>query len=251
MLGFARTYSQDGVKIDHSFSLTDDAKAWSAVFKANPYRDGSTGRFTTGGAGVGYNASDKHPRAKDSEGRSADVEYYTSSGYSDINNYLRTGAKPELGSVSETKESIESLDKEISLTSAPRDMVLFRGVTGVEKFEKLEVGDTFTDKGFVSTTTNRDTVTEFMSTATGGRFDSRPLEKGVVLQISVPQGENVLSVKNYFKGVSDRYGPSEGILSETEHILPRGTTFRVDSISKINVRDFTEDTLMRVSVIKK
>ena len=88
MLGFARTYSQDGVKIDHSFSLTEDAKAWSAVFKANPYRDGSTGRFTTGGAGVGYSASDKHPRAKDSEGRSADVEYYTSSGYSDINNYL-------------------------------------------------------------------------------------------------------------------------------------------------------------------
>jgi hypothetical protein len=51
MLGFARTYSQDGVKIDHSFSLTDDAKAWSSVFKANPYRDGSTGRFTTGGVG--------------------------------------------------------------------------------------------------------------------------------------------------------------------------------------------------------
>jgi GNAT superfamily N-acetyltransferase len=254
MLGFARTYSQDGVKIDHSFSLTDDAKAWSSVFKANPYRDGSTGRFTTGGAGgkgVGYNASDKHPRAQDSEGMSEDVEYYTSSGYSDINNYLRTGAKPELGSVNETKGYIESLDTEISKTSAPRDMVLFRGTTGVEKFEKLEVGDTFTDKGFVSTTTNRETVTEFMSTATGGRFDSRPVEKGVVLQISVPQGEKVLSVKNYFKGVSDRYGPSEGILSETEHILPRGTTFRVDSIGKINVRDFTEDTLIKVSVIKK
>jgi hypothetical protein len=50
MLGFARTYSQDGVKIDHSFSLTDDAKAWSSVFKYNPHHD-SAGRFASGGAG--------------------------------------------------------------------------------------------------------------------------------------------------------------------------------------------------------
>jgi hypothetical protein len=195
--------------------------------------------------------SDKHPRAQDSEGRFADVEYYTASGYSDVNNYLRTKAEPELGSVNDTKEIIESMDKEIAQTSAPRDMVLFRGVTGVEKFENLKVGQTFTDKGFVSTTTNRATVTEFMSTASGERFDSRPVQKGFVLEINVPEGEKVFSVRNYFKGVSDRYGPSEGILSESEHILPRGLTFRVDNISTINVRDFIEDTLIKVSMVKK
>ena len=217
-------------------------------------KHGSHNQKTHGGRGgssegVGYNMSDKHPRAQDSDGRFADVEYYTSSGYSDINNYLRTGKEPELGSVNETKDIVKSMDKEISQTSAPRDMVLFRGVTGVEKFENLKEGDTFKDKGYVSTTTNRESVTDFMSNASGGR--SGPIQKGFVLEVSVPKGEKVLSVKNYFKDVSDRYGPAEGILAEAEHILPRGTTFLVDSISTINVREFTEDVLIKVSVVSK
>jgi hypothetical protein len=156
-----------------------------------------------------------------------------------------------MNSVKETKDIVEALDEEIAQTSAPRDMVLFRGVTGVEKFDNLKKGDTFKDKGFVSTTTKREAVTDFMSNASGGRFDSRPVEKGVVLEISVPKGGNVLSVQNYFKDVSDRYGPPEGILSEAEHLLPRGLTFRVDSIGTINVREFTEDKLIKVSVVKK
>ena len=206
---------------------------------------------SSSGQGVGYEMSDKHPRAQDSDGRYSDVEYYTSSGYSDINNYLRTGAEPEMGTKSEVKGYVESLDTEIGKTSAPRDMVLYRGVTGVEKFDNLKKGDTFKDKGFVSTTTNREAVTDFMSNASGGRFDNRPVEKGVVLEINVPKGGNVLSVQNYFKDVSGRYGPEEGILSEAEHLLPRGLTFRVDSISTINVREFTEDKLIKVSVVKK
>jgi hypothetical protein len=204
---------------------------------------------SSSGQGIGYNSSDKHPRAQDSEGRYADVEYYTSSGYSDINNYLRTGAEPELGTVSETKDIIEALDEEIAQTSAPRDMVLFRGVTGAEKFEKLKVGQTYVDKAYVSTTTNRDTVVDFMSGSSGGR--SGAIQKGFVLEVSVPKGEKVLSVQNYFKNVSGRYGPPEGVLAEAEHLLARGLTFKVDAISEINVRDFITDTLIQVSVVKK
>jgi len=217
----------------------------------NQKTHGGKGGGSSSGQGIGYKASDKHPKAQDSDGRYADVEYYTSSGYSDINNLLRTGAEPELGTKKEAREYIKSLDTEIAKTSAPRDMILYRGVTGVEKFDKLKEGQTYTDKGFVSTTTERGSVTEFMSTAEGGRFDSRPVEKGVVLEISVPEGGNVLSVQNYFKDLSGRYGPSEGILSEKEHILPRGLTFSVDSISTINVRGFIEDKLIKVSVVKK
>ena len=33
MLNLARSYSQDGIKIEHSFSLTDDAKGWSGIVK--------------------------------------------------------------------------------------------------------------------------------------------------------------------------------------------------------------------------
>jgi hypothetical protein len=218
-------------------------------------KHGSHNQKTHGGKGggasesVGYNPSDKHPRAQDSEGRYADVEYYTSSGYSDINNYLRTKAEPEMGSVSETKGIIEALDEEIAQTSAPRDMVLFRGVTGTEKFENLKVGQTYVDKGYVSTTTNLGAVSDFMSGSSGGR--SGAIQKGFVLEVSVPKGGKVLSVQNYFKDVSDRYGPPEGVLAEAEHLLPRGLTFRVDDISQINVRDFITDTLIKVSVVKK
>jgi GNAT superfamily N-acetyltransferase len=51
MLNFARSYSQDGIKIEHSFSLTDDAKGWSAVVKHGEHDQSSHGNWATGQKG--------------------------------------------------------------------------------------------------------------------------------------------------------------------------------------------------------
>lgn len=196
------------------------------------------------GKGIGYKPDDDHPKYDFNSEDGPNVEYYTSSGYADINNYLRTNGKDD----TQIKEYVSSMDKEISKTKAPRDMVLYRGTSGVNKFDRLKEGDVFTDKGFVSTTTEVGTVAEFMSSATGGAFDSRPFEKGYVLEMNVPKGNQVLSVNNYFKNVGSKYGPSADILRENEHILPRGSKFLVNSVKTINVRG-VEDKLIQVTVL--
>ena len=204
--------------------------------------------------GIGYKDSDVvyHSYYATSEEQGAYVEDYTMNAYGPINTYLRTGKWLEDNESglkqSDVQDYKRALDDVILRTETPRDMLLYRGVTGVDKLYNLEPGDTFTDKGFASTTTETNQLWNFMSTATGGRYDSRPVEKGVVLQISVPKGSNLLSVNKYFKGVSDRYGPTEGIREENEHILPRSTKFRVDSVSSVDVRGL-QDKLIKVTVV--
>lgn len=220
------------------------------VFKHGEHDQKTHGNWAK--AGVGYQSKDKHPKYDFNSEHGVNVEHYTNEGYEEINSFLRTGKASETGSYEpdELREFVRSIDREISKTSAPRDMVLFRGTSGVEKFENLKEGDVFVDKAFVSTTTNLDTVNQFMSTALSDTFDSRPFQKGYVLEISVPKGSKVLSVNKYFEDVSGTYGPTEGIREENEHILPRGTKFRVDSVGAIDVRGGVEDKLIRVSVVR-
>jgi hypothetical protein len=243
------------VKKANDYGLTFDALFNNIPFfrEEDVTKHGSHDQKTHGSwaTGIGYKDSDKHPEYSSNED-GTNVEYYTSVGSWEMNGLLRTGKVPEDATFSkeEIKDMIKSLDTEIGKTSAPRDMVLLRGTSGsgTQVFEKLKEGDIYIDKGFISTTSNPEVVPEFMSTATGGRYDSRPIEKGYVLQISVPKGSKVLSVNRYFKKVSGRYGPSEDIRREDEHILPRGTKFKVDSISTVDVRGL-KDKLIKVSVV--
>jgi len=203
---------------------------------------------------IGYKDSDVvlHSTYDTTREQAVYLEDYTMNAYGPINTYLRTREWLEDNESglkqSDVQDYTEALDYVISRTEAPRDMLLYRGVTGADEIYNLEVGDTYKDKGFVSTTTQPNQLWSFMSTALGGRYDSRPVQKGVVLQINVPKGSNVLSVNRYFKGVSDRYGPSEGIREEDEYILPRNLKFRVDSVSFTDVRG-TQDKLIKVTVV--
>jgi hypothetical protein len=268
MLGFARTYSQDGVKIEHSFSLTDDAKAWSAVFKYNPHHD-SRGRFASGGsgggaatveklpAGNGYTEKDLHPQY-DYNTDEGYLESYTGYYSNNVNTYFRTGRPPEKSTLdtfernfSETDiiDTADSMDSLIAQTETPRDMTLFRaiGTNGFSTFENLKVGDVYTDKGFASTTPDTKQLWDFLPANEG---------RGAVLQIELPKGSQALSVKKYFKGVSDKYAPSADILNENEHILPRGTKFQVTGIgltrqSIVSGREGNPaDLLIKVKVVK-
>jgi hypothetical protein len=228
------------------------------VAKHQEHDQSSHGNWATGDSlpeGIGYTESEVvyHDYYGSTPEQGPYVEDYTMNAYGPINTYLRTNKWEEDNESgiqkSELPEYRRALDNAINRTEAPRDMLLYRGTSGVDKFDTLKEGDVFTDKGYVSTTTKPDQLWDFMSTATGGRYDSRPVEKGYVLQVTVPKGSKVLSVNKYFKDVSEAYGPTALIREENEHILPRGTKFRVDSIGSVEVREGIKDKLIKVTVV--
>ena len=228
------------------------------VKKHGEHDQSEHGNWSTGSSelpkGIGYEDSDVtfHSYYDTSQEQGTYLEDYTMNAYGPINQYLRTGKWQEDNDSyldkSDFEEYRSALDYVIDRTETPRDMLLYRGVSGVDKFDTLKEGDTFKDKGYASTTTEPEQLWSFMSTALGGRYDSRTPQTGAVLQISVPKGSKVLSVNRYFKGVGGAYGPSESIREENEHIFPRNTKFRVDSVGSVNVRG-TQDRLIKVTVV--
>jgi hypothetical protein len=228
------------------------------VAKHGEHDQSEHGNWSTGSSelpkGIGYEDSDVtfHSYYDTSQEQGTYLEDYTMNAYGPINQYLRTGKWQEDNDSyldkSDFEEYRNALDYVIDRTETPRDMLLYRGVSGVDKFDTLKEGDTFKDKGYASTTTEPEQLWSFMSTALGGTYDSRTPQTGVVLQISVPKGSKVLSVNRYFKGVGEAYGPSESIREENEHIFPRNTKFRVDSVGSVNVRG-TQDRLIKVTVV--
>ena len=176
--------------------------------------------------GVGYSASDPHPSYDGELGPY--IEHYTSTASAPLNQYFRKGIFPENNDAYISKEDVpdykHALDATLAQTHTIKDMTLFRGIgiEGISKFENLKIGDTFTDKGYCSTTTDKSQLWDFMP-ANG---DAR----GAVLEISLPKGSKVLSMQKYFKGVGRSYAPEEAILRENEHLLPRNTSFKVIGI---------------------
>lgn len=105
---------------------------------------------------------------------------------------------------------VDTFDRLIAGQTAPEDMTVWRGThaTPEELFGGTpHVGDTFTDQGFVATTTNPDIIVDF--------------DSGAAFQIEVPRGTNILDVEA--TGTELDY-------SQSEFVLPRGTRFRVTKI---------------------
>jgi len=199
--------------------------------------------------GIGYTKSDLHPQY-DYNTDEGYLESYTGPYSDDVNNFLRTGRRGENNlSEDETLNTVDAIDSIIAQTETPRDMTLYRaiGADGFSTFENLKVGDVYTDKGFASTTPDTTQLWDFLPANEG---------RGAVLQIEVPKGNQVLSVKKYFENVDNRYAPSADILDENEHILPRGSKFQVTGIgltrqSIVSAREGNPaDLLLKVKVVK-
>lgn len=96
------------------------------------------------------------------------------------------------------RKEIPYMDKWTKLFFLKKDTTLWRG-TDERYYRNLSVGDTFTDKGYCSTTTRREVADVF--------------DKGVVFRINAKKGT--------------KFGL--GTISLKEYTLPRNTTFRVTS----------------------
>jgi hypothetical protein len=219
------------------------SRSRSNLAKYNPHHD-SRGRFASGAGGggsatgaevlpqgKGYGKSDPHPSYDGELGPY--IEHYTGTASDPLNEYFRKGVFPKENGAYLSKEDVpdykHALDATLAQTYTTKDMTLYRGIgtDGVAKFQNLQVGQTFTDKGYVSTTPDTSQLWDFMP-ANGDT-------SGVVLEISVPKGSKVLSMQKYFNGVSPSYAPGQQILDEAEHLLPRNTLFKVMGVGTTKV----------------
>ena len=143
------------------------------------------------------------------------VDYTNGSGwYSTINSGLR-------GSYELTKYEKPKFDKYVAsldrlMSAAPKTetpIVTYRGVKQGEftdLLRTLDIGDEFTDAGFVSTSMNRETANRFAR------------ETGTVLEIVTPAGSSGMMPIAFRTEMSERF-----TTGEVEWLLPRKSRFRV------------------------
>lgn len=129
------------------------------------------------------------------------INDYTGSGYELINTRLREGKIPR-------QEVIDAIDKMIDQAPrAPKDIVVKRVINGNDLFNKLQVGGTFEDKAYVSTTADKKNELGLIAD-----------DQAHMFHIRVPKGSKSL----YVEKISD-------VAYEKELLLPRGSKFKIIS----------------------
>lgn len=150
---------------------------------------------------------------------------YSSDGYTKINEALRTNSSTSGFNKTGKQISMEIAALDVATRSELREkpIPVYRGFRDVEALKALDamgVGSTFTDRGFVSTSTNINTAIDFTNFGdlsnpndvdTSERVPSR-----VLMRISTRQG---LPISTEYARRSD----------EDEVLLPRGGRFRIVS----------------------
>lgn len=120
-----------------------------------------------------------------------------------LNDYLRKGRSGDV----ELDRITRQLDEGLSKAVLTEETILYRGADK-EFYKQFKAGDTFEDRGFISTTPDRTVAQDFMGSN----------EVGVIIRIKAPAGTQ----GSYPADITGDFP------SETEWLLPRGTQFRVD-----------------------
>jgi hypothetical protein len=182
------------------------------------------GRWTSGGGASIGNAAQKTWEATTNHDELTALEERAASAYTAggdvINSMIREDRGQEL--TVQDRDTIAGMDAMIrSAQPTAEDTVLYRGVNpspdtflttqgmgGVAPpdFGSMKAGDEFTDKGFISTTTDPEI---------GERFAT---QSGTQLEIHAPAGT---------QGLSIAAARGADVLGESETVLPRGTVFSV------------------------
>lgn len=133
------------------------------------------------------------------------IKHYTNGSYNALNQALRSG-KP----MSAAQATLAAhLDAAIRKSKITADTTVYRGIKEPAKFfgSDVTVGTVIIDNGFISTSKNTSTATNF-----GG--------SGLVAKIKLPKGSNALDVS-----------PMSLHSSEKEVLLPRGSMFKIVGVS--------------------
>ena len=134
----------------------------------------------------------------------------------------------------------EAISEEINAVPALQNaIILYRGtrMKTAEELFALEVGETYVDKGFVSTSLDRETAEEFTRIHLEEGAD--PSLHGVVVEIVAPKGTKAISLAAYF---------GDEIDAESEMLLARDQRYVV--LSKTEATD-TKPRTIRVAIVNE
>lgn len=135
-------------------------------------------------------------------------------GYTNIQSYLRNNKPAWDGmSLEGVKEVVADIDKAIAKSKLAEDATLYRGIKHGQKYIDLNIGQTFSDKGYFSTTKNKSVADKFADKL---NRDERP----VVFKIEAKQGDTALKMNDFSKS------------KENEVLFPRDQKFEI--INKVD-----------------
>ncbi len=122
---------------------------------------------------------------------------------------------PTYTTTPENQAAIAHMDAVMARSEVKEPIIAMRGMNFRGASEKFKVGQTYTDKGFVSTTIDTTTAHQFA----GARPNGEQAGSRVVCEIHIPAGAKAV----YLKGKG-----------ESELLLDRGASFRVDEVKAGN-----------------
>ena len=182
------------------------------------------------GSGVRSKYTDTQQRAV--EGYCANVGHGKVSSY-EINKYMRTGETVTMFSRAATPESIayaaQQVQDAIDANKTPDYITVYRG----GKFGDVNVGDTITDKGFISTTPNADIASRFPQGGMDGAGHMNRSSDFPMLAIDVPSGTNAIV-------------PPEGRYSKGQELVLGPGTVTVTGLSTYNGRTLIQGSYARL-----
>lgn len=135
---------------------------------------------------------------------------YTTGGYDNVNAFLNGKYKPEGINKVFIDREIETIDEAMSKFDLKDNIVTYRG-TNKKYYDKYNVGDTFTEKVYYSTSLKENNAKEFLS-----KHKSVDNDNSMLVEIRVPKGTKSLYV-----------GENGNFKQEYELLLSKGLKYKV------------------------
>lgn len=135
---------------------------------------------------------------------------YTNHSYEAINKYLRKG---NYNLKNKEHWILEDLKSAFNKAKTKNDITTYRGINSAafsEMVDSMQPGDTFIDKGYSSTSTNKQNTENFADSYNG-------FKNGVIMKIIVPKGSKAISLM----GLNDEF------IKEKEILLNNNAKFKV------------------------
>lgn len=151
------------------------------------------------------------------------IEYYTSHGSTPMNQVLRGTWDKSIPVPAETKRAVTSMTQIVERSTLPDSYRVYRGALLPESVRKqLVPGASFVDKGFMSTSMNKQ-----IATGVAGK-----VEDSVLFDLTVPAGS-----KAAFVGINSQYD------YELELLIQQGARVNIESVTQADGRTVVRGTV--------
>ena len=148
---------------------------------------------------------------------------YTTGGYENVNEFLNGAFMPEGNNKIFINREIEILDETMSKFELKENITTFRG-TNKKHYDKYNVGDTFTEKVYYSTSVKENNAKEFLSKHKGTDANGDLYDNSMLVEVRVPKGTKSLYV-----------GKNGDYKQEYELLLSRGLKYKVIEKKEHNI----------------